>query len=83
MRVGKILIQGDMMIVVVTTENCGQCEGTKAFLKSIGKDFAQYNSEERPDLVQKAKDAGIRSFPIVMKGSEMWGGFDMLRLKNL
>lgn len=59
------------MVRLITTKGCGNCKIVEARLKRTGKDYKyqlidSLPPEEQMELKEKAKEAGQRSFPIIL-----------------
>ncbi|HEY7966348.1 MAG TPA: glutaredoxin domain-containing protein [Solirubrobacteraceae bacterium] len=66
-------------ITVYTTEPCGYCRQAKALLDKRGLEFDEINlamdAEGRAELASRT---GMMTFPQVIIGEELVGGFDQL-----
>jgi glutaredoxin 3 len=66
-------------ITVYTTEPCGFCRQAKALLNKRGLEFDEINlamdAEGRAELASRT---GMMTFPQVIIGDELLGGFDQL-----
>jgi len=66
-------------ITVYTTEPCGFCRQAKALLNKRGLEFDEINlamdAEGRAELASRT---GMMTFPQVIIGDELVGGFDQL-----
>ncbi|HEX4035853.1 MAG TPA: glutaredoxin domain-containing protein [Solirubrobacteraceae bacterium] len=66
-------------ITVYTTEPCGYCRQAKALLNKRGLEFDEINlamdAEGRSELASRT---GMMTFPQVIIGDELLGGFDQL-----
>jgi glutaredoxin 3 len=63
-------------ITVYTTEPCSFCTRVKGLLKAHGVEFAEVNLSKDPaGRVELAKRTGMMSFPQVIIGGELLGGF--------
>ncbi|HLW94811.1 MAG TPA: glutaredoxin domain-containing protein [Solirubrobacteraceae bacterium] len=66
-------------ITVYTTEPCGFCRQAKALLNKRGLEFDEINlamdAEGRAELASRT---GMMTFPQVIIGEELVGGFDQL-----
>ena len=66
-------------ITVYTTEPCGYCRQAKALLTKRGLDYDEINLARDADgRVELARRTGMMTFPQVMIGEELVGGFDQL-----
>jgi glutaredoxin 3 len=63
-------------ITVYTTEPCSFCVHAKALLRKRGLDFAEISLAKDPDgRAELARRTGMLSFPQVLVGDEVIGGF--------
>jgi len=63
-------------ITVYTTEPCSFCARVKGLLKARGVQFAVVNLSKDPEgRIELAKRTGMMSFPQVVVGGELLGGF--------
>jgi len=66
-------------ITVYTTEPCGYCRQAKALLAKRGLDYDEINLARDADgRVELARRTGMMTFPQVVIGAEVLGGFDQL-----
>jgi len=66
-------------ITVYTTEPCGYCRQAKALLTKRGLDYDEINLARDADgRVELAARTGMMTFPQVVIGEELVGGFDQL-----
>jgi len=66
-------------ITVYTTEPCGYCRQAKALLTKRGLDYDEINLARDADgRVELATRTGMMTFPQVVIGEELVGGFDQL-----
>lgn len=66
-------------ITVYTTEPCGYCRQAKALLSKRGLDYDEINLARDADgRVELARRTGMMTFPQVVIGEEVVGGFDQL-----
>ena len=66
-------------ITVYTTEPCGYCRQAKALLAKRGLDYDEINLARDADgRVELARRTGMMTFPQVVIGEELVGGFDQL-----
>lgn len=64
-------------ITVYTTEPCSFCARVKGLLKARGLEFSEVNlSKDVPGRVELAGRTGMMTFPQVLVGEELVGGFD-------
>jgi glutaredoxin 3 len=67
-------------ITVYTTERCSFCARVKGLLKTRGVEFTEINLSKDPDgRAQLARETGMTSFPQVIVGGELLGGFAEVR----
>jgi len=63
-------------ITVYTTEPCSFCARVKGLLKARGVQFVEVNLSKDPEgRAELAKRTGMMSFPQVLVGGELLGGF--------
>lgn len=72
-----------MQISVYTTSNCVQCEMTKKQMTKLGIRYDEIALEQHPELVEKFKDLGLMSAPIVITDTKKWSGFRLDKIKSL
>jgi glutaredoxin 3 len=78
-------------IVMYSTDHCSFCMRAKALLQARGLEYEEINLERDPDGRQElARRTGMLSFPQILIGEELVGGFMELvaadragRLKDL
>jgi glutaredoxin 3 len=64
-------------IKVYTTEPCSFCARVKGLLKSRGLEFEEINLSRDPEgRVELATMTGMMTFPQVVIGGQLLGGFD-------
>lgn len=64
-------------ITVYTTEPCAYCARVKGLLRSRGLEFAEVNLSKDPEgRVQLAARTGMMTFPQVLVGGQLVGGFN-------
>jgi glutaredoxin 3 len=67
-------------ITVYTTDHCARCVAAKAILARRGLGYVEINLAKDPDgraaLLQRT---GMVTFPQILAGEELIGGFDELR----
>jgi glutaredoxin 3 len=63
-------------ITVFTTEPCSFCTRVKGLLKARGVEFSEVNLSKDPEgRVELAQQTGMMTFPQVIVGGELLGGF--------
>jgi glutaredoxin 3 len=63
-------------IIVYTTEPCSFCTRVKGLLDARGLQYSEVNlSKDPPGRVELASRTGMMSFPQVVIGDELLGGF--------
>jgi glutaredoxin 3 len=63
-------------ITVYTTEPCSFCARVKGLLRARGLEFSEINlSKDPPGRVELAGRTGMMTFPQVLVGGELIGGF--------
>jgi glutaredoxin 3 len=66
-------------ITVYTTEPCGYCRQAKALLDKRGLEFDEINlAMDAKGRAELASRTGMMTFPQVIIGEELVGGFDQL-----
>jgi glutaredoxin 3 len=67
-------------ITVYTTERCSFCNRVKALLSARGVEFAEVNLSKDPaGRVELARRTGMMSFPQVLIGEQLLGGYSELQ----
>jgi glutaredoxin 3 len=67
-------------ITIYTTEPCSFCTRVKGLLKARGVEFAEVNLSKDPEgRMELAKRTGMMSFPQVIVGGELLGGFSEIQ----
>jgi len=70
-------MSGTRQIIVYTTEPCSFCARVKGLLKARGLEFSEVNlSKDVPGRIELAGRTGMMTFPQVLVGEELVGGFD-------
>jgi glutaredoxin 3 len=70
-------MSGTRQITVYTTEPCSFCARVKGLLKARGLEFSEVNlSKDVPGRIELAGRTGMMTFPQVLVGEELVGGFD-------
>jgi glutaredoxin 3 len=63
-------------VTVYTTEPCSFCARVKGLLQSRGVEFTEINLARDPEgRMELARETGMMSFPQVIVGGELLGGF--------
>ena len=63
-------------VTVYTTEPCSYCARAKGLLKARGVEFSEVNLARDPEgRVELARRTGMMTFPQVIVGGELVGGF--------
>jgi glutaredoxin 3 len=69
-------MNGPRQIVVYTTEPCSFCARVKGLLEARGLEFSEVNlSKDVAGRVELAGRTGMMTFPQVLVGEELLGGF--------
>ena len=64
-------------VLVYTTEPCSYCARVKGLLKARGVQFSEVNLSKDPEgRVQLASETGMMTFPQVVVGGQLVGGFN-------
>ena len=67
-------------VTVYTTEPCSFCARVKGLLKARGVEFAEVNlSKDATGRMELAQRTGMMSFPQVLVGDRLLGGFAELQ----
>jgi glutaredoxin 3 len=67
-------------VTVYSTEPCSFCRRVKGLLEARGIDYSEVNLTKDPDgRVELAKRTGMMSFPQVLVGDELVGGYAELQ----
>ena len=67
-------------VTVYTTEPCSFCARVKGLLRSRGVEFSEVNlSKDATGRVELAQRTGMMSFPQVLVGDRLLGGFAELQ----
>jgi glutaredoxin 3 len=75
-----ILYEVMSKITIYTTEPCSFCTRVKGMLKAQGVEFAEVNLSKDPaGRVELAHKTGMMSFPQVLVGNRLLGGFAELQ----
>lgn len=74
---GSANLQGE--VLVYTTEPCSFCRRVKGLLQARGIEFAEVNLSKDPaGRLELAQRTGMMSFPQVVVGDRLIGGFNEL-----
>ncbi len=66
----------DPHVTVYTTDPCSFCARAKGMLKARGIDYAEVNLSKDPEgRLELAQRTGMMSFPQIVVGGELVGGF--------
>ena len=63
--------------------SCVQCNQTKRVLDKLNVSYDQVDLRQHPDIMEKFKEQGHLTAPIVTAGDEIWSGFRLERIKGL
>ena len=67
-------------VTVYTTEPCSFCARVKGLLKARGVEFSEVNlSRDAPGRLELVQRTGMMSFPQVLGGDRLLGGFAELQ----
>ena len=72
-----------MPIVIYTTPNCPQCLMTSRTMDKYGIIYDKVDLTQHPDLLDKFKEMGHMSAPIVVTDKKIWSGFRLEKIKSL
>lgn len=62
---------------------CVQCNQTKKLFTKLGVRYDEIDLREHPELVEKFKQLGHLTAPIVTAGDIIWSGFRHSKIENL
>ena len=70
------------MVTVLTKSNCVQCDWT---VKLLERERIPYRTEDitSDENMERVKQLGYLSAPVVIVGEESWSGFQPARLQEL
>jgi glutaredoxin 3 len=69
-------MDNNRQIIVYTTEPCSFCTRVKGLLDAHGLEYSEVNlSKDPPGRVELVSRTGMMSFPQVVIGDELLGGF--------
>lgn len=72
-----------MKISVYTTTNCVQCNSTKRMMDKHGIRYDEIALEQHPELIERFKEMGHTSAPIVVTDIKTWSGFRYDKIQSL
>jgi len=72
-----------MPIVIYTTPNCVQCMMTARTMDSHGIIYDKVDLTQHPDLIERFREMGHLSTPIVVTDRKTWSGFRLEKIKSL
>lgn len=58
-----------------TKPGCVQCRATARSFEALGIDVVEIDISNDPDAIQKMRDLGYMSAPVVFDGFDHWSGF--------
>lgn len=72
-------------IELYTKNNCPGCAMTKKQLTALGIQYAETNVETDTGALEKVKDLGFNTVPVVLdrETGDIWSGFRPDKIKNL
>lgn len=72
------------MVTIVGTQNCMKCTSTKRQFDKHDVAYSYVDASDVPELVATAKTAGVQSFPLVFRDTELlWGDFRPEKVREL
>lgn len=78
------MTSSELEVTVYSMQQCVQCDATTRALARHGVAYREVAIETLPDAeVERFKERGLRSAPIVSVGDEAWSGFRPDRIKAL
>lgn len=72
-----------MKITVWVLPNCVQCNQTKKEFDKLGIDYQVRELNRNPKAVERFKELGLISAPIVETDDRRWSGFRLNRIRSL
>lgn len=72
-----------MKITVWTLPNCVQCNQTKKEFDKLGIEYQERELNRNPKAVERFKELGLISAPIVETDDRRWSGFRLNRIRSL
>ena len=70
-------------VVIYTTPNCTQCMMTAKTMDRMGIVYDKVDLTQHPDLIERFKEMGYASAPIVVTDKKIWSGFRLDKIKSL
>ncbi|MDD7385126.1 MAG: glutaredoxin-like protein NrdH [Actinomycetaceae bacterium] len=72
-----------MAVTVYSKPSCVQCNATKRALKKAGIAYTDIDLTQDEDALEKVKEMGFMSAPVVVTDSDTWSGFRPDKIKVL
>jgi glutaredoxin len=65
------------MYLVIGTEFCSRCKGTKLRLDSLGIEYeyklmSELSQEDQDKYTKMAEDCKMKGFPLIVKDNKLW-----------
>lgn len=70
-------------VTLYTLPSCVQCTTTKRFLTKQNIEFSEVNLSEDAEAMERVREMGYQSVPVVVAGDEHWSGFRPDKLNQL
>ena len=70
-------------VVIYTTPNCSQCMMTAKTMDKFGIVYDKVDLTQHPDLLERFKEMGHMSAPIVVTDKKTWSGLSNEKIKSL
>ena len=70
-------------IVVYTTPSCVQCGATTRLMDKLEIVYDKVDLTQHPEVLEKFKNMGHASAPIVVTDNKIWSGFRIEKIKSL
>jgi glutaredoxin-like protein NrdH len=70
-------------VTLYTLPSCVQCTTTKRFLTKQNIEFSEVNLSEDAEAMERVREMGYQSAPVVVAGDEHWSGFRPDKLNQL
>lgn len=71
------------MVTVYSLPSCVQCDTTKKFLERNGIDYTEVDLSSDEAAMERVREMGYTSAPVVETPEEHWSGFRMANLTKL
>ncbi|BAL62582.1 glutaredoxin-like protein NrdH [Melissococcus plutonius] len=72
-----------MSVKIFSKNNCMQCKMTKRYLTENNISFEEINIDQKPDELNRLKEQGFQSVPVIISDTTTIVGFRPNQLKQL